>query len=65
MPLLSHISTSMDSTFTTMKNFQDFFRQRNEPYGALLCDEGVYCIAKEIQLLRPDEFGGIWIGPEY
>ena len=20
------------------------------------------CIAKEIQLLRPDEFGGIWIG---
>ena len=52
----------MDSIFTTMKNFQDVFRQRNEPYGALLCDEGVYCITKEIQLLRPDEFGGIWIG---
>ena len=45
-----------------MKNFQDVFRQRTGPYRALLCDEGVYCIAKEIQLLRPDEFGGIWIG---
>ena len=45
-----------------MKNFEDVFRQRNKPYGALLCDEGVYCIAKEIQLLRPDKFGGIWIG---
>ena len=27
------------SIFTTTKNFQDVFRQRNEPYGALLCDE--------------------------
>ena len=62
IPLLSHRSTSMDSIFTTMKNFQDVFRQRNKPYGALLCDEGVYCITKEIQLLRPDKFGGIWIG---
>ena len=33
-----------------------FFRQRNETHRALLCDEGVYCITKEIQLLRPDEF---------
>ena len=46
----------MDSIFTTMKNFQDVFHQ------ALLCDKGVYCSAKERQLLRPDGFGSIWIG---
>ena len=36
-----------------MKNFQD---------GALWCDEEVYCIAKEIQLLRPDELSNIGLG---
>ena len=60
--LISNRSTSMDSIFTTTKNFQDFFRQINEPYGALLCDERACCIANKIQLLRPDEFGGILIG---
>ena len=30
--------------------------QKNIPYGPLWSDEGVYKIAKEIQLLRPQEF---------
>ena len=52
----------MDSIFTTMKNFQDVLYQKDEQYGALWCDEGVYCIAKEIQILRPVEFQNIWLG---
>ena len=45
-----------------MKNFQDVLYQRSESYGALWCDEGVYCIAKEIQFLCPNEFQNIWLG---
>lgn len=62
IPVLPYKSTSMDSIYTTMKNFQDVLKQRNEEYGALWCDEGVYCIAKEVQLLRPEEFANIWLG---
>ena len=45
-----------------MKNFQDILLQKNIPYGPLWCDEGVYRIAKEIQLLKPLEFQNIFIG---
>ena len=45
-----------------MKNYQDILNQRNVPYGPLWCDEGVYRIAKEIQLLRPNEFRNILLG---
>ena len=62
IPILHHRSTTMDSIYTTMKNFQDVLYQRNESSGALWCDEGVYCIAKEIQLLKPSEFNNIWLG---
>ena len=62
IPILPHRSTTMDSIYSTMKNFQDVLYQRNESSGALWCDEGVYCIAKEIQLLRPTEFDNIWLG---
>lgn len=62
IPILPYPATKMDSIFTTMLNFQDVLLQRKEPYGALWCDEGVYCIAKEIQLLRPHQFGNIFLG---
>ena len=45
-----------------MKNYQDILNQRNIPYGPLWCDEGVYRIGKEIQLLIPDEFKNISLG---
>ena len=45
-----------------MKNFQDVLKQRNADYGALWCDEGVYHIAKELQLLNPEDFKNIFLG---
>ena len=45
-----------------MKNFQDVLIQKNLEYGPLWCDEGVYKIAKEIQLLKADEFKNIFLG---
>ena len=45
-----------------MKNFQDILKQRELPYGPLWCDQGVYRIAKEIQLLKSAEFDNIFVG---
>ena len=45
-----------------MTNYQDILNQRNVPYGPLWCDERVYRIAKEMQLLRPSKFRNIFLG---
>ena len=45
-----------------MINFQDALKQKGDTYGALWADEGVYRIAKEIQLVKPDEFSNIFLG---
>ena len=61
-PIIPHPATDFSTIYTCMKNYQDILNQRNVPYGPLLCDEGVYRIAKEIQLLRSDEFRNIFLG---
>ena len=45
-----------------MINFQDVLKQKNATSGALWSDEGVYAISKEIQLLKPEQFGNIFLG---
>ena len=61
-PILPHPATTYDSIFTTMVNFQDALKQKGYAYGALWADEGAYCIAKEIQLMKPDQFDNIFLG---
>jgi hypothetical protein len=61
-PILPYPATTYDAVLTTMINFQDALNQKNDAYGGLWADEGVYCIAKEIQLLKPDRFGNIFLG---
>ena len=62
VPILPYVATEMDTIFTTMLNFQDVLKQKNAMSGALWSDEGVYAIAKEIQLLKPDQFDNIFFG---
>jgi hypothetical protein len=62
VPILPYVATEMDTIFTSMINFQDVLKQKNAVSGALWSDEGVYAIAKEIQLLKPDQFGNIFLG---
>ena len=50
------------TVFTCMKNFQDVLQRRHLNYGPLWCDEGVYRIAKELQLLNPSLFESIFLG---
>ena len=45
-----------------MRNLQDVLLQRDLEYGPLWCDEGVYQIAKELQLLNPSLFSNIFLG---
>ena len=61
-PIIPHPATDFSTIYTGMKNYQDILNQPNVPYGPLWCDEGVYRIAKKIQLLRPDEFRNIFLG---
>lgn len=61
-PIIPYPATEFDTIFTCLKNFQDVLLQKQLPYGPLWCDEGVYRIAKEIQLLRPNEFDNIFLG---
>ena len=62
IPILPYVATEMDTIFTSMISFQDVLKQKNAISGALWCDEGVYAIAKEIQLLKPDQFCNIFVG---
>ena len=61
-PILPYPATTYDAIFTTITNFQDALKQKGDNYGGLWADEGVYHIAKEIQLLKPDQFNNIFLG---
>lgn len=61
-PIVPHPATEYDTIFTCMLNFQDVLEQRNQEYGPLWCDEGVYRLAKELQLLNPKKFENIFLG---
>ena len=61
-PILPFPATDYDSINTVLVNFQDVLAQKQQPYGALWCDEGVYHIAKELQLLHENKFKNIFLG---
>ncbi|XDV44765.1 hypothetical protein PO909_013005 [Leuciscus waleckii] len=58
-PILPYPTTTFDAIFTRMINFQDVLKQKGDAYGVY---EGVYRIAKEIQLMKPDQFNNIFLG---
>ena len=62
IPILPYPATMMDSIYTSMLNFKDVLHQRDKTSGALWCDDGVYCLAKDIQLLKPEFFGSKCLG---
>ena len=56
LPVLPHPVTQYSTVYTAMKNFMEINSQLVQNEIPMYCDEGVYCIVREIQLLRPDEF---------
>ncbi len=61
-PILPYPATTYDAILTSMINFQDALKQKGDSYGGLWADEGVYRIAKEIQLIKPNDFPDIFLG---
>lgn len=61
-PILPYPATNSASIYTTMVNFQDAMVQVQQDCGSLWSDEGVYRIAKEIQLWFPCTFKNIFLG---
>ena len=61
-PLLPYPATEYDTIYTCMKNFQDVLHQTFNQCGALWCDEDVYRLTKELQLLFPETFDNIFLG---
>ena len=55
-PILPYLATTYNAILTTMMSFQDTLQQKGNSYGGLWADEGVYHIAKQIQLLKPNDF---------
>lgn len=56
LPVLPHPVTEYATVYTAMKNFMDICSQLTQNEIPMYCDEGVYCIVRDIQLLRPEEF---------
>ena len=61
-PIIPHPATEFNTIHTVMVNYQDVLKQNDLNSGPLWCDEGVYRIAKELQMLNPIQFGNIFLG---
>ena len=59
LPILPHPVTKDETVYTSLINFKNVLNQLTQSQIAVFCDEGVYHIAREITLQRPDEFSGI------
>ena len=59
IPVLPFPVTQYDSVFTAMKNLQGILQQLQQSELPMFCDEKVYCMVKEIQMLRRGEFGNL------
>jgi len=59
LPVLPYPVTQYDTVYTAMKNFQEVLQYLKQSKLPVTCDEGVYHIAREIQLIRHDEFQDI------
>ena len=61
-PIILHPAALHDAIFTAMVNFQDVLQQTGLSCGPLWSDEGVYRLAKELQLNHPERFKNTFLG---
>lgn len=59
LPVLPSPVTQYETVYTAMRNLQEILQYLDQSQLAVTCDEGVYRIAREIQLHRPEEFKDI------
>ena len=51
--------TKYETVNTSLRNFSNILEQLEQNQMAIFCDEGVYRIAREITLQRPEGFSGL------
>ena len=61
LPVLPHPITKYDTVYTVMKNMVSICSLLEQDAIPLYADEKVYCMAKEIQFLRPQEFSCLFL----
>ncbi|KAJ8669425.1 hypothetical protein QAD02_000684 [Eretmocerus hayati] len=59
LPILPFPVTEYSTVYTAMCNFIEILNQLDQKHLPIVCDEGVYRIARHIQLLHPEKFGGM------
>ena len=59
LPILPLPVTKYETAYTSLINFKNVLNQLTQSHIAVFCDEGVYRIAREITLQRPDEISAI------
>ena len=59
LPILPNPVTQHSTVYTAMKTMQDVLSQLQQPCMAVACDEAVFCIAREIQMMREEEFSNL------
>ncbi len=59
LPVIPHPVTDARTVYTALKIFEDILDQLQQSKMAITCDEGVYHIAREVMLHRPQEFKNI------
>ncbi|KAJ8050924.1 hypothetical protein HOLleu_04307 [Holothuria leucospilota] len=59
LPVLPYPVTQYDTVYTALKNFSGIPQHLDQPKLPVSCDEGAYHIARETQLIRPEEFRDI------
>ena len=52
LPIIPYPITEFATVYTAMCNFNSILKQLNQKYFPLFCDEGVYRIARHLQLIR-------------
>ena len=59
LPVLPYPVTQYDTVYTALNNFKGILQHLDQPKLPVTCDEGVYHLAHEIQLIRSEEFQDI------
>ena len=59
LPVLPYPVTQYDAVYSSLRNLQEILKYLHQSTLPVTCNEGVYRIAREIQLIRPNEFSDI------
>ena len=59
LPVIPYPVTQHATVYTALLNFNNILYQLDQNYLPVACDEGVYAIAREVELSNPDKFENI------